>query len=64
MVERITKWREESMYHAPILVHEKLLAQQLKRKNLARTHICFAIFITYYKALLSLPHIEKKVLFV
>jgi hypothetical protein len=26
MVERITKWQKEDMYHAPRLVHEKLLA--------------------------------------
>ncbi len=33
MVERITKWRKEDMYHASRLVHEKLLAATQKEKS-------------------------------
>jgi hypothetical protein len=33
MVERITKWWKEDMYHAPRLVHEKLLATTQKEES-------------------------------
>jgi hypothetical protein len=33
MVERIAKWLKEDMYHAPILVLEKLLVVAQKEKS-------------------------------
>jgi len=67
-VERITKWQKEDMYHVPRVVHEKLLATTQKEESCwnAYMHCNFHVNYvpTYNKALLSFPHIEKKVLFV
>ncbi len=68
MVERITKWWKKDMYHAPRLVHEKLLVATQKEESRWNAYMVCNFHVncvpTYYKALLSLLHIEKNVLFV
>ncbi len=68
MLERIRKWWKEDMYHGPKLVHEKLLVVTQKEESCWNTYMLYNFHVncvpTYYKALLPLPHIEKKVLFV
>jgi hypothetical protein len=56
------------MYHAPRLVHEKLLVATQKEESRWNAYMVCNFHVncvpTYYKALLSLLHIEKNVLFV